>query len=393
MHARRSTAFFPKSARELTLHILHLHSHFDRGTVPARSAMLMNAFEDRARHSVVSAIPDALGARAAIDKRIKAEFPADHPPLGGGPSVGRYQALARYMRRFDLVLTHGWGSIDAVMARRLFPSGLPMLIHHEDGFSGEEAHRLKFERTVYRRIALAAAHALVLPSESLARVARGPWKQPEHRLTVIKPGIAVRGFGRRPDPQALPGVVRKKGEIIIGALASLTPDRNLSALVRAVAAQKIPVRLVIVGDGPEREAIRKESEERGVSLVLTGSRGAPEQFLGLFDIFAIASEREQFPLSLVQAMASGLPVVATDTGDIASMVSVENRRYVVPRGDEAALAGAMAALAENADLRRQLAAKNRAKAVTDYDEKIMIARYAALYGGAIGRSAALMPGG
>lgn len=355
--------------------------------------MLMNAFGDGARHTVVSAIPGAIGARAAIGKRIKAEFPTDHPPLGGRPSVARYQALARYMRRFDLVLTHGWEAIDAVMARRLFPSGLPMLIHHEDGFSGEEARRLKFERTVYRRIALTAAHALVLPSESLARVARGPWKQPDYRLKVIQPGIAVQSFGRRPDPRALPGVVKTKGEILIGAVASLTPDRNLIALVRAVSALKIPARLVIVGDGPERHAITKESEKQGVSLVLVDGRNAPERFLGLFDIFAIASDREQFPLSLVQALAAGLPVVATDTGDIASMVSAENRPYVVPRGDEAALASPMAALAEDDDLRRQLGAKNRAKAVTDYDEKTMIARYAALYGGAVGRSAALMPGG
>lgn len=389
----RSTVFFRKLASELTLHILHLHGHFDHGRVQARSAMLMNGFGDGARHTVVSAIPGAIGARAAIGKRIKAEFPTDHPPLGGRPSVARYQALARYMRRFDLVLTHGWEAIDAVMARRLFPSGLPMLIHHEGGFSGEEARRLKFERTVYQRIALTAAHALVLPSESLARVARGPWKQPDYRLKVIQPGIAVQSFGKRPDPRALPGVVKTKGEILIGTVASLTPDSNLIALVRAVSALKIPARLVIVGDGPERHAITKESEKQGVSLVLVDGRNGPERFLGLFDIFAIASDREQFPLSLVQALATGLPVVATDTGDIASIVSAENTPYVVPRGDEAALASAMAALAEDDDLRCQLGAKNRAKAVTDYDEKTMIARYAALYGGAVGRSAALMPGG
>ncbi|MGH2266679.1 hypothetical protein ACQ1Z3_16430, partial [Enterococcus faecalis] len=68
------------------------------------------------------------------------------------------------MRRFDLVLTYNWGAVDGVMARRVFGKGMPPLVHHEDGFNADEATGLKVERNMYRRLALPAAAALVVPS-------------------------------------------------------------------------------------------------------------------------------------------------------------------------------------------------------------------------------------
>lgn len=373
----------------MTIHILHLHSSFDLGGKEARAVQLMNAFGDRARHTVVSGVPGALGARAAIDRRVKAAFPEDSPSLTGKPSVARYQALAGYMRRFDLVLTYNWGAMDAVMARRLFPAGLPPLIHHEDGFNADEAKRLRTERNIFRRIALPAAHALVVPSQKLETIARDTWKQPDYRVHRIANGINTRLYAGRPDPGALPGFVRADGEIVVGSVAGLRLVKNLPRLVRAVAATGKALRLVIVGEGPERAAIEAEAARLGVALTLPGFRAEPHRYVGLFDLYAISSDSEQFPISLVEAMAAALPVAATDVGDITAMVAPENRPFVVPRGDEAALAGAIAALVADPALRAQLGAANRAKAVAEYDEQVMIARYGGLYGGAIGRSGAL----
>src|SRR3546814_4844842 len=65
---------------------------------------------DRAHHSILSAMPGALGARDAIDPAIIVDFPKDAPPLHGKPSLGRYRDLANYMTRFDLVLSYNWRS-------------------------------------------------------------------------------------------------------------------------------------------------------------------------------------------------------------------------------------------------------------------------------------------
>lgn len=373
----------------MTIHILHLHSTFSLGGKEARAVRLMNAFGDRARHTVVSGVPGALGARSAIDKQVRVAFTDDAPPLAGKPSVARYQALARYMRRFDLVLTYNWGAMDAVMARRLFPAGLPALIHHEDGFNADEAERLKLERNIFRRIALPAAHALVVPSEKLAGIARRVWKQPDYRLHRIANGIDTARYARRPDRRALPGFVRRDATAV-GTIAGFRLVKNLPRLVRAAAAAGPDIRLAIIGEGPEKEAIGVEAARCGVTVVMPGFKPDPHHYAGLFDIYAISSDSEQFPISLVEAMAAGLPVVATDVGDILSMVADANRPFVVPRQDEAGFAAALRRLADDPDLRAELGAANRAKAVAEYDEATMIARYAALYGGAIGRSEALV---
>ena len=110
------------------LHILHCHSTFSLGGKEARAVRLMNAFGGAARHTVLSAVPDALDAREAIDSEIIVDFPSRAPSLEGKPALARYRTLAGYMQRFDLVLTYNWGSMDAVMTRRMFPKDLPPLV-------------------------------------------------------------------------------------------------------------------------------------------------------------------------------------------------------------------------------------------------------------------------
>jgi glycosyltransferase involved in cell wall biosynthesis len=111
----------------------------------------------------------------------------------------------------------------------------------------------------------------------------------------------------------------------------------------------------------------------------------PARWIGLFDIFALSSESEQFPISLVEAMAAGLPIAATAVGDTPSIVAEDNKPLIVSAEDEAALAAALDSLAAQPHLRRAIGAANREKAAALYDEKEMIAAYARLYGEAIGR--------
>lgn len=363
--------------------ILHCHSTFMLGGKEARAVRLMNAFGEDAEHVVLSATPGALAAREAIDPGIRVAFPDDAPPLHGKPGFRRYAALARYMAGFDLVLGYNWGSMDIVGARRLFGAvrRLPPLIHHEDGFNEDEAERQKPARVWYRRLMLPAAAKLVVPSQRLERIARDIWRQPPARLERIPNGVRLPDAAEIARPAPIPGVEPGPG-LLIGTVAGLRPVKNLRRLVR-IFAQGAPgdARLVILGEGPDRGAILAQAAQAGVAerVILPGFVRDPVRCMAGFDIFALSSDSEQFPISLVEAMACGLPGLMTDVGDIAAMAAPENRPFILPSSDEAGLAAGLARLAADAAVRRAVGAANRAVALRDFSEQAMINRYHKLY--------------
>ena len=379
----------PERETRTILRILHLHSSFAAGGKELRAVRLMNAFGRVAAHEVVLAQPGAMGAAVVIDPALDVGFPQAFPSLQGRPTPARLWQLAQAMQGHDLVLTYNWGAMDAVLAHRLYGGllQLPPLVHHEDGFNEDEADGLKTARNLYRRIALARASALVVPSRRLEGIARAAWHQPARRLHFIPNGIDCGAFIERPRPDVLPGIVKGEGERWLGTLAGLRPVKDLPRLVRAFAPLPQPWKLVILGEGPERGAILAEAERLGLAgrVHLPGFVADPSHAVGLFDLFALSSKSEQFPISVVEAMAAGLPVAAPAVGDVPDMVAAENRPYIVAGGDEAGLADALVTLAQDPALRARIGAANRARAQAEYEEAAMIAAYRHVYGQAMGR--------
>jgi glycosyltransferase involved in cell wall biosynthesis len=376
----------------MPIHILHLHSTFDLGGKEARAVRLMNAFGDKARHTIVSAMPEQLGARDAIAKGIRYEIAQNPPPLSGRPSVKRYEDIARFMRRFDLVLTYNWGAIDGVMAARVFGRGLPPIVHHEDGFNADEAERLNPVRNMYRRMALPAANALVVPSQVLERVAIKHWRQAPERVRRIANGVPTALYAGKPDPKLIPQLgKRREREVFIGCVAGLRPVKDLPMLVRACGGLNSRFKLVILGEGPERQNICDAAEAMAIEdqVILPGFLPEPHRYMGLFDIFAMSSKSEQAPISVIEAMAAGLPVVAPRVGDIPAMVAERNTPFLTPQRTEVAIRDRIETLAKHPEERAYIGAQNRERARALFDEAGMVASYARLYGEAMGRPGVL----
>jgi glycosyltransferase involved in cell wall biosynthesis len=366
--------------------ILHIHSSFDPGGKELRCVRLINAFGGAAFNALVSGEPGQRGAARLIEPMV---VWAKFPRLKGKPWPWRLNAMAAAMQGYDLICTYNWGAMDAVMAHTLFADvyKLPPLVHHEDGFNEDEAERRKASRNLYRRFALGRASALVVPSHTLERIALEEWEQPRSRVRRIPNGIRTRAYAKKPRADVLPALVKRKGELWVGSLAGLRKVKNLTALVRALPFLDEEWQLVIAGEGPERPAILAEADRLGIEdrVHLPGFVADPASVAGLFDVFALSSLSEQFPISVVEAMAAGLPVAAPAVGDVAEMVAEPNREFIASPGDERALRRALVALAEDPALRKRIGEANRLRARKEYDETGLIERYKALYWGLMGR--------
>ncbi len=368
------------------MRLLHTFSTFGLGGAQARALRLMHAWGGGHEHSIVSIVPGELGARAHFDPALMVDFPA-FPDLKSGSLPARLMAIRTRVRELkpDLVLTYNWGAMEIVMANRLF--GMAPLVHHEDGFGPDEASGQLPRRVWFRRLALAGATRVVVPSRTLERAALDVWRRPAAQIAYVPNGVAVEHYDRVAESRALPGLDRTDGVLQVGTVAGLRPEKNLRRLVRvfAAAAKGINARLVIVGTGPEREAILAEAAAHGVAerVHLTGFLPDPHSYMGLFDVFALTSDTEQFPISLVEAMAARLPAVCTDVGDIRSILPPENQAYVKAREDEAGLVVAFRRLLMDESLRNALGGANRVKVETAYTLDVMVATYERIYRDAI----------
>ncbi|WP_338663928.1 glycosyltransferase [Pararoseomonas sp. SCSIO 73927] len=358
--------------------LLHVFPSFAVGGAQVRFAALANRFGPRWRHVVV-----AMDGRVDCAQRIgeAVRLASAGPPWEGAPSpVQRLARMAGLLRRLRpaLLITSNWGSIEWAIANRL-TAGLPHL-HTEDGFGPEESAAQFGRRIMARRLALRQSNVM-LPSATLLRAAQQVWKLPPERLSHIPNGIDLRRF--RPDGPRLEIEVPGDGPLI-GAVAALRPEKNIARLLRAAALllrEGVAFRIVLIGDGPERAGLEALAGGLGLSGVVrfAGHVADPAAAYRAMDIVCLSSDTEQMPFSVLEAMATGLPVATTEVGDVRLMLSAQNAPHLAARTDEA-LADALRPLLRDAALRRRIGRANREKAERDYDEEAMFQAHAALIG-------------
>jgi glycosyltransferase involved in cell wall biosynthesis len=171
-------------------------------------------------------------------------------------------------------------------------------------------------------------------------------------------------------------------ELIVGTVAPLRPEKNIGRLLRAfeLLGNGMPVRLVIAGEGVERSRLERLSRELGISerVLFTGNI-LPEAVLGGFDVFALSSDTEQMPNSLLEAMASGRAVAAVEVGDVKDMVSEENRPFIVSRDDLLGFADSIWTLLQSSMLRERIGRCNRARSASEFSQERMFAAYEELF--------------
>lgn len=304
------------------------------------------------------------------------------PGIKKGALLGNAREFRRILRadRPDALVTYNWGSIEWA-ASNLWP--ICRHLHIEDGFGPEEACGQLRRRVWARRVLFAPRTRVVLPSQRLYRLAAETWRLPKKRLTYLPNGIDCDRFSRSPDQAISARMRRHPDELLVGTVAGLRPEKNIGRLIEAfsLVRSKQPARLIIIGDGIERARLEAMVGERGLvdDVVFTGSLTAPEQLLGAFDVFALSSDTEQMPYSILEAMAAGLSIASVDVGDIKDMVSAENRNHVVPV-DARPLAAAMVDLLGDRRRRVGIGLANQRRVRSHYDQQEMFDAYGELFG-------------
>jgi glycosyltransferase involved in cell wall biosynthesis len=356
--------------------IVHVFPAFATGGPEVRTATLINTLTDFS-HAIVSLSGDESG-------RVRLAAP-DAVPVSGQAGGWKLKSIATAIaaHRPDLVVTYGWGGTDAILATRLARLGRPL--HVEDGFLPDEASRQKPLRLQMRRATFRLASRLIVPSRTLERIATRDWWLRPTAVRFIPNGIDTTRFAPATPEQRL-SARRAAGaeddDVVVGTVATLRPDKNHARLIRVIGAlsPSQPIRLLVVGDGPCRQALEQQVTESGLRerVTFAGAQVDPSAWYHAMDLFALSSDTEQMPLSVLEAMASGLPIASTDVGDVAEMVP-EDGGIVSPKGDEQALTSAIARLAGDECLRRTAEAANRARVVARYGIERMIDAYRAAF--------------
>jgi glycosyltransferase involved in cell wall biosynthesis len=358
------------------LKLLHAFSTFAVGGAQTRFAAIANALGRGFAHVVVCG--DGNYEAAAL---VEPHVPLRLRPIawrkGRGLSLSNLWAFRSVLRaeRPDLLLTYNWGAIEWAMADRVRP--ICPHLHVVDGFGPEEALAQLPRRVWLRRFALSGNAAVALPSHTLRTLAIERWGLDPAKVHLIPNGVdaavlagqATQSFGLR----------RHAGERLFGTLAGLRPEKNLGRLLRiaALLPDAIPWRLVIAGEGSQRAPLEALGRELGLAerVVFTGYVGRPGPLLGELDVYVLTSDTEQMPIAVLEAMAVGLPVLATDVGDLRLMLPPASRdACLFARDQEGAFAARLADLLGAPDERRKLGALNREKAA-EFSREAMVGRY------------------
>lgn len=363
--------------------ILHALHDFATGGVQSQLAAAIDAMPAGYEHRIVALNGD-LGGGEAVRSRERVSFEPGPPRRG---PLSHVLALAVFVRarKPDLVVTYDWAGTDVALAALLV--GVRRIIHAQHGIPADELAREKTRRLWLRRLLFRRVSRLVVPSNTLRRLALESWKVPRERLVFIPSTVDVRRFAHGDRA----GVRRRLGipaqAVVVGTVARLAPIKNQALLIDAVAAlaDTRDLHLLIVGDGPERAALERRARSSSIAdrATFTGLVAEPADHYHAMDVFALSSFSEQRPLSLLEAMAAGKPAVATDVGDIRDMVCDANRPFVVSQ-DTAVFTAALRRLLDSGDLRRDCGAANRERCRQLYDLQVGAAAYRDLFQSVLG---------
>jgi glycosyltransferase involved in cell wall biosynthesis len=282
-----------------------------------------------------------------------------------------------------IVHAHQYTPFAYSLATRLFGRRPPVLFTEHGRFYPD--HR-SWKRKWFNKTFTESRDRFVAVAESVRQALVRNEGLPPERIQIVHNGISLEPMANWSADRR--NVRRELGvsddTFLVLQVARLDPIKDHKTAIRAVAraAELNPrIYLAIVGDGREKAAIEQEvqSHSLGDRIKMLGQRNDVTRLLAVADAFLLTSVSEGLPVTIIEAMAAGLPVVATGVGGVTELVSDGASGLLAPAGDAEGLARALVKLASDAKLRNELTSRAKREAETDFSEDRMILDYDRIY--------------
>jgi sugar transferase (PEP-CTERM/EpsH1 system associated) len=333
----------------VTAHIVHVVHRFDTGGMENGMVNLFNALPpERYRHSVV-ALTDYSDFRQRITAQ-EVEFHALNRPPGNG--LGWMKDMWKLLRelRPDLVHTRNLAALEAQFVSAA--AGIRATVHGEHGRDVFDLYGQNWKYNLMRRAAQPFVSNYIAVSRDLATWLRLAIKVPPRKIHQIYNGVDSVKFRPRESarPDVLPQGFADENSIVLGSVGRMVEVKDYPMLVRAFIqlVQQNPdlagrARLVIVGEGQTRQACQKLLDGAGMANLawLPGERHDIAEVMQTFDVFVLPSKNEGISNTILEALATGLPVVATAVGGNVELVEEDVNGMLVKPGDAEDMAQAL----------------------------------------------------
>jgi len=366
--------------------IAHILYRLDVGGLENGLVNLVNSLpSSRFRHAIIC-LADYTDFSKRITNPDVALFALNKPP---GNSPRMHLRLWQLLRQLKPCLAHSRNMAALECQITAFLAGVPARVHSEHGRDmGDLDGRNRVDLGI-RRSLRPLVHRYIALSQDLQTYLRTAVQVDAGKLSQIYNGVDTNRFRPGLERAVLPHPMFERSDtIVVGTVGRMEPVKDPVNLARAFAhcAEAMPdvrerLRLVMVGDGRLRSQVEEVIAAAGLSgqTWLTGARGGVDDILRGLDIFVLPSLSEGISNTILEAMASGLPIVATRTGGNPELVQDGDTGLLPPPNDSAALAQAIGQYIRNPEQRKSHGARARQVALERYSLGAMVNRYADIY--------------
>ena len=369
------------------VHVAHVVHRFAMGGMENGVANLVNRLDPaRYRHTII-AMTDITDFRSRISAS-NVELVAIEKRPGSDP--GAYWRLLRCLRALQPSIVHSRnvGTLDTVFVSRL--AGVPVRVHGEHGWDVHDLHGTSRKYRLMRRLCSPLVTRFVTVSSDLAAWLQRSVGIGGERITQIVNGVDCErfhpGVARAVRYTLLPAI--PEDALVVGNVGRLEVVKGQDLLIRAwpeverlTAPIGRPLRLILVGDGSQRAHLEALVRELGIGerVVFAGQRGDVPGVLRAMDVFVSPSLNEGISNTVLEAMATGLPVVATRVGGNPEVVTEGVTGRLLDAQEPRELATAIADIVRSDSVRESMATASRRHALERFGLDGMVARYDALY--------------